>query len=111
MYPSFTGNKFTRHWQEGEILAKQQLRSSRWHIDDAEIIVSFEELWLSFSSDGITTNADGSKCFLEIKCSIIKNDHTLASLFTIGKYNVVKSLPDNTLYVKHNSSRGYYLKM
>lgn len=111
MYPSFTGNKFTRHGQEGEILAKQQLRSSGWHIEDTGTIVSFEEPWLSVSPDGIVTNANGSKCLLEIKYPILKNDQSLDSLFTIGKYDVVKSLQNGTLYVKHNSSRGYYLQM
>lgn len=48
---------------------------------------------------------------MEIKYPILKNDQTLDSLFTIRKYDVVKSLPDGTLYVKHNSSRGYYLQM
>lgn len=43
MYPSFTGNKFTRLGQGGELLAKQPLRSSGWHIEDAGTIVYFEE--------------------------------------------------------------------
>lgn len=111
LYPSFKGNKFTKHGQEGEILAKQQLRSSGLHIEDAGTIVSFEEPWLSVSPDGIITGVDGSQCLLEIKCPILKDDQTLDSLFTVGRYDVVKSLENGTMYVKHNSSRGYYLQI
>ena len=65
LYPSFKGNKFTKHGKEGEILAKQQLCSSGSHIEDAGTVVSREEPWLSVSPVGIIIDADDSQCLLD----------------------------------------------
>lgn len=81
MYPSFTGNTFTSHRQEGKILAKQQLRLSGWHIEDEGTIVFFEEPWLSVSPHKIITNAEGSKWLLKLDVQYLKITRNLTAYY------------------------------
>lgn len=47
MYPTFKGNIFTKHCQEGKIKAKQKLRKTVIIITDIGTISTIDEPWLS----------------------------------------------------------------
>ena len=82
------------------------MRSSGSHIEDAETVVSREETCLSVSPDGITIDADGSQCRLEI----LNDYQKLDNLFAVGRFHVVKSLQNGQCMFK-NGLGGYYLQI
>ena len=105
LYPKFIGNKFTKHGQENEILAKEFLVSNGYNIEETGLHVSPNEKWLSASPDGIL---DGDTV-LEIKSPFPSSKWTnLKELFLSNKYDVCCG--NDSVFLKEKGNRGYYMQ-
>lgn len=106
IHPKFVGNKFTKHGQECEVVAKQYLVAEGFSLSEQGLFVSLEENWLSASPDGIL-NGD---TVLEVKSPVPTMAwSTLDELFSSGKYDVAKENDNLVLKVKGN--RGFYMQV
>ena len=104
LHPSFVGNKFTKHGQQGEVDAKVFLNTNGHQIQEKGLCVSQHENWLSASPDGVF---DG-QTLLEVKCPVpTSNWTTLDQLFTSGKYDVGKN-ENGDFTLKEKGGRGFF---
>ena len=104
LHPSFVGNEFTKHGQQGEVDAKVFLNTNGHQIQEKGLCVSQHENWLSASPDGVF---DGQK-LLEVKCPVpTSNWTTLDQLFTSGKYDVGKN-ENGDFTLKEKEGRGFF---
>jgi hypothetical protein len=94
LHPSFVGNKFTKHGQQGEVDAKVFLNINRHQIQEKGLCVSQHENWLSASPDGVF---DG-QTLLEVKC-------TVPTFFTLAKSCTIHC----ELYLLEKSSTTLFL--
>ena len=104
LHPSFVGNKFTKHGQQGEVDAKVFLNTNGHQIQEKGLCVSQQENWLSASPDGVF---DG-QTLLEVKCPVpTSNWTTLDQLFTSGKYDVGKN-ENGDFTLKEKGGIGFF---
>lgn len=106
LHSKFVGDKFTKHGQENEHLAKEYI-SNGYDLVEKGIFVSVDENWLSASPDGII-NGD---TVLEIKCPVPTTKwSTLIELFHSKKYDVFINQAGNVeLNVK--GPKGFYMQV
>lgn len=104
VYPTFRGNKATRHGKESEPKALQELENLGFHSTPSGTVLHAEEPWLSASPDGMLP--DGS--IVEVKCPDTTDIH---ETLQAGKVVCDCHMIDGKPVIKQNGSRGYYFQM